>query len=602
MSEAYIHLHELLQPSLGSPAAHDEARKDSENKMWSGYMEEADKHDTRVSDAWKDDANGVLVFTGLFSATVATFIIESYKKLSPDSGDKTVYLLGQISKQLTALSSNGTYIPPTPSQTYSPGLSIILVNSLWLLSLVFSIASALVAILIQQWARRYIQLPKIPTIPRDRARVRSYLFLGMTEYHMPRVVDAAPALLHLSVFLFFAGLVIFLFTVFEAVAIVVSICVGLIGFVYLILTILPCLDHSCPYRTPMSSIWWYFWHTSLGLFTFCARWLLKRLHGILVPSNPGVVTSLRQRILNDCIQLLDDSVKKHGRRLKDGFRNTIVQRAIEVSADVDSKALIWLLNEPALADKSKIQEFVASIPGDTIVQLISAPFYSGKLFSQHLSTLLRSCAPGLTGLDGHTRRRRLVVCLNAVHHIARAFRDAPYGDSDLENLLEDVRIKFANAGIMRSLWADEDPAIRVTSRSICALLARRLLHKYPPRESELAWLQDILGETSNTIYNSLENPRTVDNMNIDSFTYGVLSYQTGDLPDEAATSFVDTLAILMGAGSMTALHRGHLEEGFSELLRRAKNKGHPCEIADKLRKISEAIFRSEAPTSSTFRR
>ncbi|KAH9172721.1 hypothetical protein EDB89DRAFT_2069393 [Lactarius sanguifluus] len=585
MSEAYTHLHDLLQPSLGSPA-HDEARKDSENKMWSGYMEEADKHDTRVSDAWKDDANGVLVFTGLFSATVATFILESYKKLSPDSGDETVYLLGQISKQLTGFLAK-RYIYPTDAFTN-----------------IFSrpIASALVAILIQQWARRYIQLPQIPTIPRDRARVRSYLFLGMMEYQMPRVVDAAPALLHLSVFLFFAGLVIFLFTVFEAVAIVVSICVGLIGFVYLVLTILPCLDHSCPYRTPMSSIWWYFWHTSLGLFTFCSRWLLKRLHGILVPSNPGVVTSLRQRILNDCIQLLDDSVKKHGQRLKDGFRNTIVQRAIEVSADVDSKALTWLLNEPALADKSKIQEFMASIPGDTIVQLISIPFYSGKIFSQHLFTLLRSCASGLTGLDEHTRRRRLVVCLNAVHHIARAFRDAPYGDSELEILLEDVRIKFANIGIMRSLWADEDPAIRVTSRSICALLARRVLHKYPPRESELTWLQDILGETSNTIYNSLENPRTVDNMNIDSFTYGVLSYQTDDLPDEAATSFVDTLAILLGAGSKTALHRRNLEEGFSELLRRAKNKGHPCEIADKLRKISEAIFRSAAPTPSSFRR
>ncbi|KAI9438706.1 hypothetical protein H4582DRAFT_1814237, partial [Lactarius indigo] len=220
--------------------------------MWSGYMEEADKHDTRVSEAWKDDADGVLVFTGLFSATVATFIIESYKKLSPDSGDQTAYLLGQISQQLSVLSPNGTYIAPTPSQTYSPSLSIILVNSLWLLSLVFSIASALVAILIQQWARRYIQLPTIPTISRDRARVRSYLFLGILEYHMSRVVDAAPALLHLSVFLFFAGLVIFLFTIFKAVAIVTSICVGFIGFVYLILTILPCLDHSCPYRTPMS--------------------------------------------------------------------------------------------------------------------------------------------------------------------------------------------------------------------------------------------------------------------------------------------------------------------------------------------------------------
>ncbi|KAH9172719.1 hypothetical protein EDB89DRAFT_856587 [Lactarius sanguifluus] len=575
------------------------AREDSENKMWSGYMEEADKHDTRVSDAWKDDANGVLVFTGLFSATVATFIIESYKKLSSDSGDQTAYLLGQISQQLTGFSPNGTYIPPTPSPKYSPGLSIILVNSLWLLSLVFSITSALAATLMQQWARRYIQLPQIPRVPRDRARVRSYLFLGILKYRMSRAVEAAPALLHLSVFLFFAGLVIFLFTIFKAVAVVVSICVGFIGFVYLILTILPCLDHSCPYRTPMSSIWWYCWHTSLGSFALCARWLLKRLHGILVPSNPGEVRSSIQRILTERWQLLDDSVKKHGKRLKDGFRGTIVQRAIEASADVDPKALTWLLNEPALADKSKIQEFVDSIPGDTIVQLISTPIHSGKIFSQHLSTLMRSCIPGSIGLDEDTRRRRLIVCLNAVHHIARAYSGVSYGVSLPETLLEDVRINFANIKLMRSLWADEDPAIRVTSRSICALLAKHILHKYPPRDSELAWLQDVLGESSNTIYNSLQDPPTVNNMNIDSFVYGVLSYPTGDLPAAQATSFVDTLAILMGVGSKTAIRRGSFEGGLYGLLRRAENDDHLREVADKLREISKAMFPSAAPEPST---
>ena len=419
---------------------------------------------------------------------------------------------------------------------------------------------------------------------------------------MARAVEAAPALLHLSVFLFFAGLVLFLFTIFKAVAIVVSICVGFFGFVYLILTILPCLDHRCPYRTPMSSIWWYCWHTSLGFFALSVRWPLKRLHGFIVPYNPGEITSSRQRILSDWWGLLDDSVKKHGRRIKDGFRGTIVRRAID-SADVDPKALTWLLKQPALAGKSKIQEFVASIPGDTIVQLISAPIHSGKIFSQHLSTLMRSCTPGSTGLDEDTRRRRLIVCLNAVHHIARAYSGVPYGVSLPEPLLEDVRIKFANIGLMRSLWADKDPAIRVTSRSICALLARHILRKFPPHDSELAWLQDVLGESSNTIYNSLENLNTVDNMNIDSFVYGVLSHTSGDLPVEPATSFVDTLAILMSAGSKTVIRKRSFEEGFSELLRRAENDDRLREVAaDKLRRISEAMFRSAAPKPSTSRR
>ena len=516
--------------------------------------------------------------------------------LSSDSGDQTTYLLGQISQQLSALSPNGTYIPPTPYPQSPPSLSAIMVNCLWVLSLLISLASALAATLVQQWARRYIQLPQIPSVPTDKARVRSYLFFGTERYHMSRAVEAAPALLHLSVFLFFAGLVLFFFTIYKAVAIVASICVGLIGFVYVILTILPCLDHRCPYRTPMSSFWWYCWHTSLGFFTFCARWLLKQLHGILIPYNPGDITSSVQKILSKWWQRLDDSVKKHGNRLKAGFRGTIIQRA-EASKDVDPKALTWLLNEPALADKNKIQEFVESIPGDTIVQLISAPIHSGKIFSQHLQTLLRSCTPGSIGLDEEKRRDRLVVCLNAVHHIARAYSSDPIE----QTLLEDVRIKFANISLMRSLWADEDPAVRITSRSICALLARPILHKSMPRDSELAWLQEVLGESSNRIYNSLANPQTVNNMNIDSFVYGVLSDPTGkpdDLPVAQATSFVYTLAILMNAGSTTGIRKSLFETGFSELLQRANGNNHLREVADNLRRIYEAMF-PPTPNPST---
>ncbi|KAH9047406.1 hypothetical protein EDB84DRAFT_486333 [Lactarius hengduanensis] len=188
-------------------------------------MEEVEKYDTSVSDAWKDDANRVLVFAGLFSPIVATFLVESYQELSSDSDDNP------------------------------PGLSIIWVNSLWLLSLVLSISSALVATLMQQWARRYVRLPQIPSLSSERARVRAFLFRGTSVYPMRRTITVAQALLHLSVFFFFFGLVILFFATSKTVAIVVSICVGLFGSVYLTLTILPCFHHRCPYHTPMSSVW-----------------------------------------------------------------------------------------------------------------------------------------------------------------------------------------------------------------------------------------------------------------------------------------------------------------------------------------------------------
>ncbi|KAI9432018.1 hypothetical protein H4582DRAFT_1135686 [Lactarius indigo] len=149
---------------------------------------------------------------------------------------------------------------------------------------------------------------------------------------------------------------------------------------------------------------------------------------------------------------------------------------------------------------------------------------------------------------------------------------------------------------MRSLWSDEDPTIRVRSRSICALIAKHILHKDRLRESELTWLQNVLGESSNAIYNSLENPSVVDNMNIDSFVYAVLSH---DLPAVQTTSFVDTLAILMGVGEKTDTRIGSFRMGFSRLLQRAETDDHLREVADKLRRIYEAMFPSAAPEPLT---
>ena|SRR6266702_6752319 len=151
--------------------------------------------------------------------------------------------------------------------------------------------------------------------------------------------------------------------------------------------------------------------------------------------------------------------------------------------------------------------------------------------------------------------------------------------------LEDVRIKFASIGLMRSLLADKDPTICVTSHSICALLARHILHKYPPRDSGLAWLQDVLGQPSNTIYNALENLGTVDmtRLFMASFHIRRATFRL------RRPSFVDTLAVLMRTGSETAIHRGAFEGGLSEFLRRAEIEDHLREVPDKLCRISEVI-------------
>ncbi|KAI9439503.1 hypothetical protein H4582DRAFT_1797974, partial [Lactarius indigo] len=222
-------------------------------KLFSVYLSQADKFDKEQSESWKGDTEGILVFTGLFSATVAAFIIESYKQLQPNSSDTTVLLLAQISQQLAAL-SNGTFItiPSTlPSQTFRPSASAVRVNTLWFLSLTLSLTCALLATLMQQWVRRYLQVSQRWYGPYKRARIRTFFAEGVERFGLPRAVEALPALLRASVFLFFAGLVDFLVNINHRVAIALISAVAMGASAYFLCTALPLMYPNSPYQTPL---------------------------------------------------------------------------------------------------------------------------------------------------------------------------------------------------------------------------------------------------------------------------------------------------------------------------------------------------------------
>ncbi len=153
------------------------------------------------------------------------FVIDSYKSLLPDSAGNTVILLAQISQQLDGL-ANGTLASKGSSSSLlqsnrKPPSSVVWVNALWFLSLVISLFCALLATLQQRWARRYLQLTQPQLAIHKRALIRSFFAEGVTNFHLDVAVEAIPALLHVSVFLFLTGLVISLFNIHHTVAYVV---------------------------------------------------------------------------------------------------------------------------------------------------------------------------------------------------------------------------------------------------------------------------------------------------------------------------------------------------------------------------------------------
>ena len=181
----------------------------------------------------------------------------SVQDLRPSAQETSNFYLANIYQ--TIADPNRSDIPPPSSPPpFSPPTYAIWVNSLWFLSLLISITCALLATLLQQWAREYLKVAQIRSNLRTRARMRAYFAEGVEKSLLPWAVEALPALLHVSLFLFFVGLVVFLWnvnlTVFGLALSWVCCCTALYGCV----TLIPVFRRNSPYYTPLTPLARYF--------------------------------------------------------------------------------------------------------------------------------------------------------------------------------------------------------------------------------------------------------------------------------------------------------------------------------------------------------
>ncbi|KAK7043316.1 hypothetical protein R3P38DRAFT_2691294 [Favolaschia claudopus] len=222
-------------------------------KIWKVYAEEAEKYDTALVESWKSDMEGVLIFAGLFSAILTAFLIESYKALTPDSGDEMKAVLIQISAQLSGIANRTSVDLPTPEPFVTPTSSLVC-NLLWFVSLGLSLSCALLATLVEQWAPNFNYKTELRSTPATRACNFAYFYYGLKRFKMHVVVEIIPLLLHASLLLFFAGLVAFLVPVNTVVMISVTILLGLGVIAYTTLTVFPLFSQQSPYQTPLSAV------------------------------------------------------------------------------------------------------------------------------------------------------------------------------------------------------------------------------------------------------------------------------------------------------------------------------------------------------------
>ncbi|KAJ7601135.1 hypothetical protein C8J56DRAFT_1038739 [Mycena floridula] len=228
--------------------------KESNPTVFESYIREAKVFDDSMVDGWKVAMDGMILFAALFSAVITAFLIESYKTLSRDSTDVMIILLYQISQQLAANGNNSQVVPiQSPADiAFRPSRAAIITNAFWFLSLGLSLACALIATLIQQWAADYIHAIDRRQAPEKRARIRAFLFEGVENSNVGAIVEGTPVLLHASLFSFLIGLVVFMHPINTVITILLSVILATCGIAYISSTVLPLLFIASPIRTPLT--------------------------------------------------------------------------------------------------------------------------------------------------------------------------------------------------------------------------------------------------------------------------------------------------------------------------------------------------------------
>ncbi|KAI9434487.1 hypothetical protein H4582DRAFT_2176304 [Lactarius indigo] len=399
---------------------------DGSGPIFSMYMEVATEEDKKMAaENWKADADGILIFTGLFSAAVASFISVSIQDIRPNPQDTSNFYLANIYQTIADPSGfNISSSLPASPPPFSPPNYAIWVNSLWFMSLVISLTCALLVTLLQQWARRYLKVTQTRYSPHKRARIRAFFAEGVDKFLLPWVVETLPALLHISLFLFFAGLVVFLCNVYITTFKLVLVWVGVCTVLYGCITLMPIIRHDSPYYTSLSSSVW--------VIAFWIRSIISQVRGWFLFSVDHRHPVFRR------------SWGRYHRVLLQGMHKTAEETALESQPDIDARALMWTFD--SLDEDHELERFFSGLPGIRSSKVVKDPLPGLTEDAKH------KLSDALIGFFGRTfssdllprpvKNHRAIICAKALdplqfpsafwHILRRVISESQHHDSRLQ--------------------------------------------------------------------------------------------------------------------------------------------------------------------------
>ena len=374
---------------------------------------------------------------------------------------------------------------------------------------------AVLANLLQQWARKYLKLtqPHFIAGKPKRARYRAYYADGVENFLLPSVFEALPAMLHLSVFLFFSGLVIFLWnftpTISKLILSWVAGCVTLYGY----MTFIPSFRHDSPYNTPLSPLaWWVV--TGVSFISMRVFRLVSYSLNIVL----GIVSFIRWCLvllffpilyfLSRCCDYFDFLVAEFGgidldhfteagehyrKRFFQGMHKTAEKAALGQPSGLNGRALMWTFD--GSHEDEELKRFFSSIPYFRAKSDENKKTFLGdlardqnqlqKLWTGWIGLLDRTYSPDDPLPEGE-KDHRVTICTNALEVDKKALgyildsvtsrdQSLPVRSAELAPFIERLPVTI-----------DDDKYVRIRKQAIvsCVVATARRNDKWLPIASK----------------------------------------------------------------------------------------------------------------------
>ncbi|KAI0245876.1 hypothetical protein BJV78DRAFT_1287035 [Lactifluus subvellereus] len=566
---------------------------DGSGPLFNMYVKMAEQEDNKMTDRWQKDADGILIFTGLFSAAVAALSAVSIQDLRPGPQDNSEFYLEGIYRLLADpnVSRESILAAPANPPSFSPPKYAVWVNSLWFLSLAISLTCALLATLLQQWARRYLTVTQPPRYsPHKRSRIRAFLADGVNRLHLPWAVEALPTLLHLSLFLFFSGLLVFLFNIHHTVFSVVAWWIGLSVGMYGCITLMPIFRPASPYYAPLSS-------SALMVYTGVSYGVFGML---------SFITHFRYFSYTTWNRF-DNLMGTYRERLWWGVVKTAQETASASSAEIDRRVLRRTFD--ALDEDHELEQFFECIPG----------FCSSKVVDDPKGILAEMDDGGLTDalvqFWDHTltssfvsemvKKKRFTTCVKAADsaRLTLAAREILHNViwGGMEAVLRSVEIGHS----LISLGNNKDEGLALLAQAIIA----RIIASVPVGERDYRWkalVMDQLGVSEGVLRDYLAHGDSVLIANLIHFTRQFFCFYLGGYRTFLPVALLNILPTISELGLQNILPG--LQHDFctlrNEIVLEARKRGNdeiPFYILRQIRHIYIALHQGtdSTPTASS---